>query len=181
MSSIHIMANMLQTNPDSPQAKTALQNISRYSVQISDTINDIIWNINPQFDSVDELIKRMTRYASETIEGAQIEYDLNLPKSSTDFRLDNRTKYHLYLIFKESVNNAVKHSKALRIEIDFQLNGRQFGFSVRDNGAGFDPKAQIRGNGIQNLQSRAKEIGAAIFISSAPEKGTYIELTIQLT
>ncbi len=181
VSSIHIMANMLQTNPDSPQAKTALQNISRYSVQISDTINDIIWNINPQFDSVDELIKRMTRYASETIEGAQIEYDLNLPKSSTDFRLDNRTKYHLYLIFKESVNNAVKHSKALRIEIDFQLNGRQFGFSVRDNGAGFDPKAQIRGNGIQNLQSRAKEIGAAIFISSAPEKGTYIELTIQLT
>ena len=181
VSSIHIMANMLQTNPDSPQAKTALQNISRYSVQISDTINDIIWNINPQFDSVEELIKRMTRYASETIEGTPIEYDLNLPKNSTAFRLDNRTKYHLYLIFKESVNNAVKHSKATRIEIDFQLNGRQFGFYVRDNGSGFDLKAPARGNGIHNLQSRSKEIGAAIFISASPGKGTLVELIIQLT
>lgn len=181
VSSIHIMANMLQTNPDTPQAKTALQNISRYSVQISDTINDIIWNINPQFDSVDELIKRMVRYASETIEGAQIDYDVNLPKSYTLFRLDNRAKYHLYLIFKEVVNNAVKHSKATFIKMDFQLNGKNFGFSIRDNGSGFDLKAPIRGNGILNLQSRAKEIGAVILISTSPGEGTHIELTIQLT
>lgn len=181
VSSIHIMANMLQTNPDTPQAKTALQNISRYSVQISDTINDIIWNINPQFDSVDELIKRMVRYASETIEGAQIDYDVNLPKSYALFRLDNRTKYHLYLIFKEIVNNAVKHSNATAIQIDFQLNGKNFGFSIRDNGSGFDLNAPVRGNGILNLQSRAKEIGALILISTSPGEGTHIELTTQLT
>ncbi len=180
VSSIHIMANMLQSDPGSPRAQTALNNLSRYSVQISDTINDIIWNINPKFDSVDELIKRMTRYASETIEAAGIAYDLSLPATIPPIKLDNQTKYHLYLLFKESVNNAVKHSKADNIEIAFQLSGKQFGFSVKDNGKGFDPSAQTHGNGISNLVSRAKEIRALISIDSTPGTGTHVQLTIQL-
>jgi ligand-binding sensor domain-containing protein len=180
VSSIHIMANMLQSNPGSAQAQTALANISRYSVQISDTINDIIWNINPTFDSVDELIKRMARYASETIESAGIAYDLMLPSEMPVVRLDNQTKYQLYLLFKESVNNAVKHSKAKYLEIAFQISGKQFGFSVKDNGTGFDTTDQTHGNGIHNLFSRAKEINARISLISAPGSGTHIQLTIQL-
>lgn len=181
VSSIHIMANMLQSNPGSAQTQTALNNISKYSVQISDTINDIIWNINPKFDSIDELIKRMTRYASETIEAAGIEYDLFLPADIPAVKLDNQTKYHLYLLFKESVNNSVKHSKAETIEITFQLSGKQFGFSVKDNGVGFDPTDNTHGNGIHNLFSRAREIDAHISLISEPGSGTHIQLIIQLT
>jgi ligand-binding sensor domain-containing protein/two-component sensor histidine kinase len=180
VSSINIMANMLQSNPGSANAQTALDNISRYSVQISDTINDIIWNINPKFDSIDELIKRMTRYASETIESAGIEYDLILPAEMPVVKLDNQTKYHLYLIFKESVNNAVKHSKAKYLEIAFQMSGKQFGFSVKDNGTGFDTTDKTHGNGIHNLFYRAKEIDARISLISKPGSGTNIQLTIQL-
>lgn len=180
VSSIHIMANMLQNDPHSPMAQRALDNISRYSVEISDTINDIIWNVNPQFDSLDELIRRMVRYASETIEAAGIEYELQIPEFHTSFKLDNQKKYHLYLIFKESINNAVKHSGADTIEIAFRLNGKLFEFSVKDNGSGFDPNKQSSGNGIRNLQARASEIGATISIGSFAGEGTGISLTIQL-
>lgn len=180
VSSIHILANMLQNDPHSPMAQRALDNISRYSVEISDTINDIIWNVNPQFDSLDELIRRMVRYASETIEAAGIEYELRIPEFAASFKLDNQKKYHLYLIFKESINNAVKHSGANSMEIVFRLNGRLFEFAVKDDGTGFDTSIQSNGNGMRNLQARASEIGATISILSFPGKGTSVSLNIQL-
>lgn len=181
VSSIHIMANMLQQRPDSPQAPTALANISRYSVQISDTINDIIWNVNPKFDSLDELVKRMTRYASETIEGAQIDYDIHVPVTIPSLKLDNQTKYHLYLLFKESINNAVKHAKADSIGVKFDFLGKRFVFQVSDNGVGYEPGKKANGNGLTNLQQRANEIKAQLQMETAVGKGTKITLSIQLS
>lgn len=181
VSSIHIMANMLQQRPDSPQAPTALANISRYSVQISDTINDIIWNVNPKFDSLDELVKRMTRYASETIEGAQIDYSIHIPNHVPILKLDNQTKYHLYLIFKESINNTVKHSRAKNIQVTFGFNGKQFQFQVKDDGVGYELGKKAIGNGLTNLYQRAKEIHAQLSMETALEKGTVVTLRIQLS
>jgi signal transduction histidine kinase len=181
VSSIHIMANLLQQRPNSPQATTALKNISRYSVQISDTINDIIWNVNPQFDSMDELIKRMTRFASETIESAQIDYDIVVPEVIPMMKLDNQTKYHLYLLFKECINNAVKHAKSNCIQILFEFAGKRFFFSVEDNGVGFEIEKKANGNGLANIQHRANEINATLTIETSLEKGTKINLSIQLS
>jgi len=157
-----------------------LANISKYSVQISDTINDIIWNVNPKFDSVEELIKKMIRYASETLEGAQINYTVNVPKLTSKIELDNQFKYHLYLIFKEIINNAAKHSGADMVNIMIKPQPGLFSFRVNDNGKGFNTRDPDNGNGLYNLRSRAKDIQATLHISSVPGKGTDIELTVKL-
>lgn len=180
VSSIHIMANMLlnrhHTEPDDP----ALLNISKYSVQISDTINDIVWNINPKFDSVDELIKKMIRYASESLEASQINYKVELPKHPVNVEIDNEFKYHLYLLFKEAINNAAKYSKASLVHMAVNFTNHVFSFSVTDNGTGFDINEADTGNGLYNMRSRAKEIGASLEISSQKGQGTSIHLTVKL-
>ena len=56
VSSIHIMARMLVQQGGSEKIRPMLDKISEYSVQVSNTINDIIWNVNPKFDSVAELL-----------------------------------------------------------------------------------------------------------------------------
>jgi ligand-binding sensor domain-containing protein/two-component sensor histidine kinase len=180
VSSIHIMAGMLlnrQKNDDDQ----ALRNISRYSVQISDTINDIIWNINPKFDSVDELIKKMVRYASESLDAARINYKVHVPHRLADVEIDNDLKYHIYLLFKEAVNNAAKHSAASLVNISVDFTARVFSFSVKDNGLGFNAGETEKGNGLYNMRSRAKEIKALFTITSAPHEGTEIHLTVKLT
>ncbi len=179
VSSIHIMAGML-LNQHKQDDNQALHNISKYSVQISDTINDIIWNINPKFDSVDELIKKMVRYASESLDAARINYKVQVPDSVVSVEIDNDLKYHVYLLFKEAVNNAAKYSAASLVNISVNYTDRVFSFSVKDNGIGFHTGETEKGNGLYNMRSRAEEIKALFTVTSAPNEGTEIHLTVKL-
>lgn len=179
VSSINIMVKML-LNRYKEQSDPALTNISKYSVQISDTINDIIWNVNPNFDSVSELVKRMTRFASETLEAANINYSINLPDSQINILLDNQIKYHLYLIFKEAVNNSAKYSKASLVQIDITYNTGSFTFRIKDNGIGFIEEAVEKGNGLENMRARANEINARYSLSSGLNKGVEIVVVIKI-
>lgn len=179
VSSIHIMSQMLlakQPGLDNP----VLSNISKYSVQISDTINDIIWNVNPKFDSVEELIKKMTRYASESMEAAQLNYTIDVPALPVKAELENQFKYHLYLLFKESVNNAAKYSQAQLVKVAIRYTDNVFSFEVEDNGIGFNPVDIEKGNGLNNMQARAKVMKATLEIRSELTKGTLIKLVIKL-
>jgi signal transduction histidine kinase/ligand-binding sensor domain-containing protein len=179
VSSINIMAKML-LNKHKEESNPALTNISKYSVQISDTINDIIWNVNPNFDSISELIKRMTRFASETLEAANINYSINLPDNQLNILLDNQVKYHLYLIFKEAINNSAKYSKANLVQIDIYYNTGFFSIKIKDNGIGFIESAIEKGNGLENMRARANEINAQLNISSEINNGVEITVSIKL-
>lgn len=181
VSSINIMSKMLsKRNTENDKLTPFIDIISRDSVQISDTINDIIWNINPQFDSIDALIKRMTRYASETLEAAELNYSISVPETDFNVNINNRIKYHLYLMFKEAINNAAKYSRANRINIIIDYTSKKFSFSIVDDGVGFETKAFAKGNGLSNMKTRASEINAEITIHSALNKGTTIHLIIKL-
>lgn len=180
VSSISIMSQLLVK--DSIQDKVPiLQNITQYSSQISNTVNDIIWNINPHTDSVDELIKKMMRFASEVLESAEIDYRVEIsPTTLRKNDIDNQVKYHVYLIFKEALNNCVKYSRANLVTISLEQTENALTLLVSDDGIGFNPEEETCGNGLRNMQSRAKEIRASISIHSQIEKGTQIHLKIPL-
>ena len=180
VSSINIMSNMLLRDKNEKN-RNVIENISKYSIQISDTINDIIWNINPRFDTLDELIKKMTRYASETLEATEINYSLITPNPLPKINIRNKHKYHLYLIFKEVINNAAKYSKAKNIDITIEYADRKFGFTITDNGVGFDETAHNKGNGLRNIEVRAKELKAKLNIVSAINKGTKVDLNVKIS
>lgn len=179
VSSINIMVKML-LNKHKELSDPALKNISKYSVQISDTINDIIWNVNPNFDSISELIKRMTRFASETLEAANINYSISLPDDQINILLDNQVKYHLYLIFKEAINNSAKYSMASHVQIDITYNTGYFTFKIKDDGIGFIEESIEKGNGLENMRARANEINAQFDVKSSLNKGVEITVLIKL-
>lgn len=180
VSSINIMSNMLLRDKNEKN-RNVIENISKYSIQISDTINDIIWNINPRFDTLDELIKKMTRYASETLDATEINYSFITPNPLPKIAIRNKHKYHLYLIFKEVINNAAKYSNAKNIDIAIDYTDKKFGFTVSDNGVGFDETAHNKGNGLRNMSVRAKELKAKLNIVSALDKGTKVDLNVKIS
>jgi signal transduction histidine kinase len=136
--------------------------------------------VNPNFDSISELIKRMTRFASETLEAANINYSINLPDNQLNIVLDNQVKYHLYLMFKEAVNNSAKYSNASLVQIDINYSTGFFLIKIKDNGLGFIESAIEKGNGLENMRARANEINAELSISSEINKGVEITVSIKL-
>ena len=78
--------------------------------------------------------------------------------------------------YKEAVNNAVKYSRCSVITTTFeQLPGKQVSMTIADNGNGFDKAVIKPGNGLINMQERARQINGTLTISSA-SPGTAVTL-----
>ncbi len=136
--------------PGGPLASIA--SISRESVA---AMSDIVWAINPRKDSLDDLVRRMRRFAGEAYASGGIELEFHGPEHEQSLKLDHETRRQLFLIFKESVMNAIRHSGGRRAEVDLRVDGRQLVLSVADDGHGFDPSIPSEGNGMESMKRRA--------------------------
>ncbi|MBL9167034.1 MAG: response regulator [Verrucomicrobiales bacterium] len=84
---------------------------------------------------------------------------------------------HLYRIAQEAINNAIRHGKADRIDIELR-NGPNFAqLRVRDNGGGFDtaPSVEPKGMGLRIMHYRAGMIGASLQVASRSPRGVMVE------
>ncbi|HEY1786786.1 MAG TPA: two-component regulator propeller domain-containing protein [Verrucomicrobiae bacterium] len=150
--------------------------IHRIAGQTSNAIRDIVWIINPAFDTVQDLVQRMKDFAGTILRGA--EYQLNCEGLSLSRRLTLGFRENVFLMYKEILTNVAKHAEASSVEICLKELPRIWELSVRDNGRGFDPLTPVTGNGLQNLRRRAEKIGASVHVTSSPGKGTTVMLSI---
>jgi two-component system, NarL family, sensor histidine kinase UhpB len=156
-----------------------LQRIGDQSSRMMEDISDIVWSINPHNDSLKQVIIRMREFSTEILESKSISYHFS-EKVSEGLTLNADKRKNLFLIFKESVNNAAKYSKATHLEINLHQDDHTLVMQVKDNGHGFDETTIKSGNGLRNMRERAKEINGSVTLNSAAETGTAIELRLPL-
>ncbi|MET0392234.1 MAG: ATP-binding protein [Chitinophagaceae bacterium] len=80
----------------------------------------------------------------------------------------------LFRMIQEITNNIIKHAKAREIKFQAVGNEMQIVLSISDDGKGFDKATASAGAGLQNLENRAKLIGAKLYIHTEPGSGTTI-------
>ncbi|MCY7346193.1 MAG: histidine kinase [Pyrinomonadaceae bacterium] len=151
--------------------------ISRESVS---AMGDIVWAINPKKDSLIGLTRRMRQYAEEILEQRSINLEFDAPTPAPDLRLDANIRRNVYLIFKESVNNIVRHSNAAAVKIDFRLIEKELVLQIGDDGDGFDTAQEYDGNGLLNIKKRAADCAGRLEIESLEGAGTKIVLHLKL-
>ena len=78
------------------------------------------------------------------------------------------------LIFKEGMNNSLKHSSGNRVSFTANTEGNDLEITLEDNGTGFEQNIESKGNGIKNMQGRAEKLDASLLIDSVPGEGTKI-------
>lgn len=97
---------------------------------------------------------------------------------------DDAAAHSILSILRELLSNAVTHGKASRFSISGLIKDRQLVFTVRDNGCGFDSSsapAQEEGHfGLSGVRERLRKLSGKITISSAPNEGTVVTLSIPL-
>jgi ligand-binding sensor domain-containing protein/signal transduction histidine kinase len=158
-----------------PDDQQDVAEIHRIAVQTSSSIRDIIWLINPAFDSLQDLILRIKDAAGTMLRGTDCHFQFEgidlTRKLPQDFR------QNLFFLFKEALTNVAKHAHATRVEVQIEEQAGRWHFVIRDNGAGFDPNAETAGNGLKNLRLRAAKMRATLAIQSQRGQGTTLTLT----
>src|SRR5215471_14366650 len=162
----------------------SLAQIACTSRDLVDSMSDIIWAINPRRDRVSDLTQRMRGFASDVFTARDIEFSFRAPAGGLELRLDADLRRQIYLIFKEAVNNAARHSRCTRAEIELDVAQDRLLLHVRDNGRGFDTNGEAamsgNGNGLASMRERARAIGGEIEIISRANQGTAVKLNLSL-
>ncbi|HTN38625.1 MAG TPA: ATP-binding protein, partial [Arachidicoccus sp.] len=83
-------------------------------------------------------------------------------------------------IFKECINNIIKHSNCTKMSVSVKKLNNQLEFIINDNGKGYDINQQSNRNGLANMQKRAKEMNAVYRITSQPGNGTTLMLLVNI-
>ncbi|MEO5997766.1 MAG: two-component regulator propeller domain-containing protein, partial [Chitinophagaceae bacterium] len=182
LSSIGFLSSMALEDVDTNKEKAhnTLNSINESAHKMLDAMNDIIWDIQPQNDTLDNIVLRMRSFASELLEAKKITLCFNIADNVKHLHLALAVRHDFLLIYKEAVNNLAKYSTASEAKINLEFHHPYLILIIIDNGKGFDPQKIKNGNGLKNMQSRAKKIGAVYHLHT-DTGGTTITLQVKPT
>ncbi len=167
------------------QAAAQLDRIYTTSRELTRSMDEIVWAVNPQHDTLDSLASYLGNFAQEYLVSLNIRCRLDVPLHLPHWPITAEMRHNVFLAFKEAQHNIVKHSGAAEVSVALATDAAGFNLSVRDNGKGFDPATVTprpgRGNGLKNMRQRLEEIGGHCEIHSTPGAGTEIKFFIPVT
>ena len=164
---------------EDPHQKSILLKANAALLDVQADMRNICFNIMPKSIEFFGLVNAVQELCSNHDLLAKMKIAI---KESPGFpRLPIQQEFAIFRIIQEFINNALKHSKADSLQIEFTCNKNTVLIFMSDNGIGFDlKKLHDRGMGLNNVRSRIRPYNGEVEIISKPGKGTKYEISIPL-
>lgn len=189
LSSISLYGTIIKRNAQgmSEKAASLVDKITGNTKEMMESMNDIVWTTKTNNDTLAQLVNRMRAFAASTTEAKDIKLQFGVQGRVEHVNIDMESRKNIYLLFKEALNNAIKHSECSVIQVAIKADSKRMELMIKDNGKGFNTSSgwsenteTMGGNGMGNMQSRAGKIGAEFVIDSSVGSGTTVMLTVSL-
>jgi signal transduction histidine kinase len=171
LSSISYFAEAIQSDKVKKDKDRFVKLIANSAGDAKEKITDIVWAINPEHDDWQAFLSKCRRYASDLLESKNMKYSLKIDEYIPG-KLDMQLRQHLWLIFKEMVTNATRHSNARQLDVIMNYEAGQLKLVVQDDGKGIEIDKVKKGNGLVNIQKRVDLIGGDITLKTSDGFGT---------
>lgn len=177
MTAIRLMSEIAR-NKMKESTPVEIEKISHSADEVLNKMNAIIWSMNSGNDTLDNLISYIRSYALEYFESTPIDCKVLTPETIEAKEITGDKRRNIFLCVKETLNNALKHSKAGMIKIDIEIR-ENLVIRISDDGVGIDmQKLRQFGNGLKNIKRRMESIGGTYTIEN--QNGTVTTLTLPL-
>jgi signal transduction histidine kinase len=185
---ISYMSELAKQNHSAPgPVTTQMDAIAETSRDLLQSLDEIVWAVNPRNDTLEHLAAYLGHYANEYFQNTTVDCTIAMPPHLPHQAITSEVRHNLYLAFEESLTNVLKHADARRVRIEMRLLPHTFEITIADNGKGLAQprgKAETGGasdaNGLRNMRQRLADIGGLCKIEGEPGQGTTIRLTIPL-
>jgi signal transduction histidine kinase/ligand-binding sensor domain-containing protein len=171
------------------QGSANLERIHGTARELTRSMDEIVWAVNPRHDTLDSLASYLSRFAYDFLSAANVRCRLDVPLQFPAWPLTAEVRHNLFLAFKETLHNVVSHAAAAEVRVALQLAGEKIVLTVTDDGCGFNvaepnsrplqkPGQSSQGDGLANIKRRLAEIGGECEIQSAPGQGTTVKFIV---
>jgi ligand-binding sensor domain-containing protein/signal transduction histidine kinase len=184
LTQITLLTELARREP--AQTEANLGRITDSARRLTKAMDEIVWAVDPQHDTVAALMDYVSAYAEDFLRVADVRCRMDLPVELPATHVDAEVRYNLFLALKETLNNIVKHAKATEVWLRLQLAPGRLTLEVEDNGKGLQPSGShsterlASGHGLGNLQKRLLSVGGRCEVESVAGKGTRVALTVFL-
>jgi len=135
--------------------------VQRVSSESMEAMREVLWVLGAREEAGIDLATRLQRTAQRMLARQEIRWQAPPENPPTDWPAEARRE--VFLFFKETLANIVRHSRAKHVDLRAHLEHREFILAVHDDGVGFDP-------------SHARDLKGHFTIESSPDAGTTITL-----
>jgi ligand-binding sensor domain-containing protein/signal transduction histidine kinase len=183
LTQVGLLGEMVGEDKDQPVEVAAhAQQICQTARTTSDALDEIVWAANPSNDTLEGLVNYACKYAQDYLALADLRYRLDVPANLPAANIPPDLRHNVFLAFKESVNNVVKHARATEVKIRLRLEANQFLIEIEDNGRGPAEAATKTGrNGLRNMRKRMEDVSGSFEMMPGAERGTVVRLTAPIT
>lgn len=186
LTQITLLTELARREPE--QITSHLERISGSARQLTKAMDEIVWAVDPQHDTLNGLMDYICAFAEDFLRMAGIRCRIDLPLTLPEMRVDAELRYNLFLAVREALNNVVKHANATEVWLRLQLEPKFFRLIIEDNGKGISAGGNgashngrfASGSGLTNLEKRLTVVGGHCDIRSARDSGTRVEMTVSL-
>jgi len=172
------------TNPAEMQEQ--IKSISDDSREVLHSLDEIVWAVNPQNDTLEHATSYLAQFAQEYFLMTGVECELVMPSQMPHHPVSSQVRHHLFLAVREALANILKHSAATHAKISMACENGNLEISVEDNGRGFDATTQAASDsrdmrdGLRNMTKRFADVGGQCSINSTVGSGTIVKFILPL-
>lgn len=149
-----------------------MSELSDYSKQAMDELRKTIWATKSDEISLSELEQKLDAFVN------RFDIEHTFETNYKDRRISALVGLNLYRVAQEAIQNAVKHSQANLVTIEFSdVKNDKTIIRIRDNGQGFNADETYEGYGVVSMKTRMTEIEGEFQIDSS-DQGTSITLSL---
>lgn len=177
LTKITLLCEVLKNeNPDQRLATLEVLNkVQNTAKTLSVGMRDFLWTLNPEKDSLYETAVRLKDFGDELFDRTGIAFTVEgLTDDMNHVKLTMEWRRNLTLIFKESMNNILKHAHCTHVHLSFDFHPPVIHIRLNDDGSGFDSSNGYRGQGLSSIRNRAQKLNAELTIQSQVGSGTVV-------
>lgn len=167
------------------ELKEHLEKVLEASQSLSLDARDFIWALNPEKDSLYEVCLHLQEFGNVLFEETEINFQTHgLSEELLRLKLNMEWKRHLTLLFKEGMNNVLKHARCKNVVFEANVRNGILRMSLFDDGVGLShvnghPRNR-NGAGLENMKRRAQLLQGHLEIHAPEGKGTIIHFSSAL-
>lgn len=168
------------TDGSDPESRDQLGRISGKCREMVCRIDEIVWAVNPQNDTLEQLVTYICEFAEQFFRDSPTRARIDVTPDIPHHQLEADARHHIFLIAKEALHNVAKHAGTDRVWIRITIEEGILKILIEDHGQGFDAANAPQGHGLANMRRRAELAGASLAIDSSAESGTLVTIQLKL-